>query len=124
MTFSLNDSNGRLTQEFWFETPQSPDVVALDPDESTLFAIRGFSREIYTLDIASDGSLTLDATTPITTGAGRPREVVIDRLGQFMHIAGEGSQTLIPISIDRTTKALTFGTPVQDTVTVDLVLSP
>lgn len=124
VTFSLNDSNGRLTQEFWFETPQSPDVVALDPDESTLFAIRGFSREIYTLDIASDGSLTLDATTPITTGAGRPREVVIDRLGQFMHIAGEGSQTLIPISIDRTTKALTFGTPVQDTVTVDLVLSP
>jgi len=124
VTFSLNESNGRLTQEFWFETPQFPEVVALDPDETTLFAIQGPSRQIYTLGIASDGSLTLDATTPITSGGGRPREVVIDRLGQFMHITGEGSQTLIPIQINRTTKALTFGSPVQNTVTVDLVLSP
>ena len=124
VTFSLDDSNGRLTQESWFQTPESPEVVALDPDETTLFAIRGLDRLIYTFDIASDGSLSLATTTSITSGAGRPREVVIDRLGQFMHVAGDGSQTLIPIQIDRTTKALTFGTPVQDTVTVDLVLSP
>lgn len=124
VTFSLDDSNGRLTQESWLETPAFPEVVALDPDETTLFAINGVNRNIYTLGIAADGSLSLDATTPITSGAGRPREVVVDRLGQFMYITGDGSQTLIPILINRTTKALTFGSPVQDNVTVDLVLSP
>lgn len=124
VTFSIDNANGKLSQLFWRETPQFPEVIALDPDESTIFAIEGVGREIYTMPVANDGSLTVGSTTSVTAGAGRIREVAMDSVGRYFYLTGEGTQTLVPVLVDRTTKALSFGTAIPNQKTSALVLTP
>lgn len=83
----------------------SPYGLALAPSGKFLYVANSESDNIYTFSIASDGSLSLSATT--SDGGSGPHEALIDPSGKYLLVTNSGLTSDVSVfSIDSSTGAL------------------